>query len=259
MENQHMKPMQIWQTLLFTIVPAGLVYTAHWFVVPVISTRLHRPYLVAYLICWVTTEVLFFIASLWAYRTEGNFPKWGSFVRRYRLGRIRKGDIVWAVIVLALMLITNQALAFSAKWLASIPAFSPHPSFPPELTPNALATIIPGMFMGMSLKGAWWVVVVYVFGWIFNILGEEIWYRGFMLPRQELTHASLGWLVNGLSFWFLHVVWKWNLIALLPGALILSYVSQRQKTTWIGIIAHGVLNFTPIIAITLGVLGWGAA
>ena len=47
------------------------------------------------------------------------------------------------------------------------------------------------MFMGMPLKGAWWLVVFYTIGWILNILGEELWYRGFMLPRQELAHMSI--------------------------------------------------------------------
>ena len=98
------------------------------------------------------------------------------------------------------MVITNQALAYTAQWLASIPVFSPHPSYPPELTPKALTDIVPGMFMGMPLKGAWWIVIVYVIGWIFNILGEELWYRGFMLPRQELASPRFGWLVNGLCF-----------------------------------------------------------
>ncbi len=103
------------------------------------------------------------------------------------------------------------------------------------------------------------LVLVYLIGWVLNVLGEELWHRGFMLPRQELVHPRLAWLVNGLSFWILHFVWKWNLIAMLPGTLILSYVSQRQKTTWVGLIAHGALNFAPLIAITAGVLGWGAS
>ena len=259
MRSQSMKPLQIGQTLLFTLVPAILVYFAHWIIAPAISAGLHQPYLIAYLICWGTTEVCFLVAALVAYRAEGNVLQWESFIERYRLGRLHKGDIVWSVIALVLMLVTNQALVFSARWLASTTFFSPHPSFPLELTPIGLSDIVPGVFMGMPLKGAWWVVIVYVIGWVFNILGEELWYRGFMLPRQELAYVQLGWLVNGLSFWVLHIVWKWNLIALLPGALILSYVAQRRKTTWVGIIVHGVLNFTPIIAITAGVLGWWAA
>jgi membrane protease YdiL (CAAX protease family) len=257
MNDQHMKRMRIWQSLLFSVAPAALIYLAIWVVAPAITAGFGQPFLVAYLICWGTTEVCFFVAALVAYRAEGNPLHWRSFVERYRLGRPRKSDILWSIVALALMLITNLGLAFTAQWLASIPAFSPHKAFPPELVPNALAHLVPGVFMGMPIKGAWWVLVVYLVGWVFNILGEEWWYRGFMLPRQELAHGRLGWLVNGLSFWILHIVWKWNLVALLPGSLVLSYVAQTRKTTWVGIIAHGVLNFTPIVAITAGVMGWG--
>lgn len=255
MSKPFLKPLQIRQTLLFALAPAMIVYAAMWVVAPAISAALHQPFLVGYLICWGTTEFGFLVAALLAYRTEGNPPELSSFVERFRLRRPGKSVVVWAVVTLVLMLITNQALAFTAPWLASFSPFSPHSAFPPELTPNALANIVPGVFMDMPLKGAWWVVVVYLFSWGFNILGEELWYRGFLLPRQEVAHPPPGWLVNGLSFWILHVVWKWNLIALLPGSLILSYVSERQKTTWVGIIAHGVLNFTPLIVITAGVLG----
>jgi len=155
------------------------------------------------------------------------------------------------------MLITYLGLAFTARWLASIPAFSPHPAFPPELAPDGQANLVPGVFMGMRIGGAWWVLVAYLTGWVLNILGEEMWYRGFMLPRQELMHGRFGWLVNGLSFYFLHVVWKWNLIAILPGSLFLAYVAQRRRSTWVGLIAHGALNFTPVVAIAAGVIGWG--
>ncbi len=249
--------MRVWQTLLFAVVPAVVVYSAHWFVAPALSARLHQPYLVTYLICWGTTEVGFFAAALIAYRAEGNPARWSAFVERYRLRRPGGGDLLWALGTLAAMGLSAAALGFSARWLGSLPAFAPHPVFPRELTPEALSGLVPGAFMGMGLKGAWWVLGVYALGWAFNILGEELWYRGFLLPRQEQSHARLAWLVNGLCFWVLHVVWKWNLIALLPGSLVLSYVAQRRRTTWVGLLAHGVLNVTPLVAIAAGVLGAG--
>gem|GEM_PF-2187334 len=40
------------------------------------------------------------------------------------------------------------------------------------------------------------MLAVCAVGWLCNILGEEFWYLGFMLPRQELTHGRLAWLVK---------------------------------------------------------------
>jgi membrane protease YdiL (CAAX protease family) len=255
MNDYDTKPMRIWQSLLFTAVPAALIYVAIWVVAPAITSGLSQPFLVGYLICFGATEVGFFAAALVAYRAEGNPPNWRAFTQRYRLGRPCRGDIVWAIATLAVMLITYLGLGFTAQWLASIPAFSPHPVFPPELRPDAQANLVIGVFMGMHIKGAWWVLVAYVIAWLFNVFGEEMWYRGFMLPRQELAHGRLGWLVNGLSFTLLHIVWKWNLLALLPGSLFLAYAAQHRRSTWIGIVAHGALNFTPIVVIAAGVIG----
>ncbi|HSB91454.1 MAG TPA: CPBP family glutamic-type intramembrane protease, partial [Anaerolineales bacterium] len=56
-----------------------------------------------------------------------------------------------------------------------------------------------------------------------------------------------------------HIMWKWNLIALLPGSLFLSYATQRRRNTWTAILAHGFLNLTTAVAIAAGVAGIGAA
>ena len=41
--------------------------------------------------------------------------------------------------------------------------------------------------MGILLKGKWWIVLGYLGGLFFNIFGEEFWWRGYILPRQELV------------------------------------------------------------------------
>lgn len=171
MGDTNIRPMRLWQSVLFTAAPAALIYFAIWVLAPAISTNLNQPLLVAYLICWGGTEMGFFAASLVAYRFEGNSPHWTAFIHRYRLGRPSKGDVAWTVAALAGMLISYLGLAFTARWLASIPAFSPHPAFPPELGPDAQANLVPGVFMDMSIQGAWWVLVAYLAGWVLNILG----------------------------------------------------------------------------------------
>jgi membrane protease YdiL (CAAX protease family) len=46
----------------------------------------------------------------------------------------------------------------------------------------------PKDFMGMPLRGAWWILIYYaVLILVCNIGGEELWWRGYVLPRQELA------------------------------------------------------------------------
>jgi hypothetical protein len=59
----------------------------------------------------------------------------------------------------------------------------------------------PADFMGIQLAGAWWVVLYYIV-WlvVLNIFGEELWWRGYVLPRQELFFGRATWIVHGI-FW----------------------------------------------------------
>ena len=56
----------------------------------------------------------------------------------------------------------------------------------------------PKDFMGIPLHGAWWIVVYYA-GVILvcNIGGEELWWRGYVLPRQELAFGRSAWVIHG--------------------------------------------------------------
>ena len=109
--------------------------------------------------------------------------------------------------------------------------------------------------MGMPLKGNWWIVVVYFIGWFFNIVGEEFWFRGYILPRQELAFGKNAWVVNALMFTLTHIYQPWILIAILPSILLLVYVVQTHKNTWISIIQHGVVNIGVLILLVVGVVG----
>lgn len=110
-------------------------------------------------------------------------------------------------------------------------------------------------FMGFSLKGNWWIAPVYFSALLFNIFGEEFWWRGYIMPRQELVFGKWTWVVHGLLWAFFHIFWKWNLIILLPLCLTHSYIIYKRKNTWIGIITHLTFNSIPLIALIVGIIG----
>ena len=250
-----LKPMPLWESIILTLAPAILLYALFYYMMPDLMETFGYSFLVVYLIAWGGGEALIFIASLVVYKMEGNPSTRMAFASRYRLHKMGRKDWAWLAGLFVFSIITYFGLTFTAKWLGSIPGFAPPDFFPPELTPGAASKLIPGEFMGLPLKGMWWVLVVYFFGWLFNILGEEFWFRGYMLPRQELTHRKYAWIVQGVLFTLFHIFWKWNLIAILPGSLFMAYVVQRRQNTWISILSHGTMNFIPMIVILLGILG----
>ena len=107
----------------------------------------------------------------------------------------------------------------------------------------------------MTLKGQWWVAGVYLVGWVLNVLGEECFYRGWFLPRQEAAFGRWAWAVHGTVFALQHTLQAWNYLAIWPGALLMAYVVQRRRNTWIGIIQHGVMNLGLFLVVLRGVVG----
>lgn len=251
----NIKPLGILSTIVYWAVPAVILYVSHYILVPVFIQRTGQPYLVGYLIVYVTTMTLFFIAALTGYLMEGNPVDSTIFTKRYRLVSMNRQDWAWTFGVLFIMMISYFGLAFTSRWLAQWSFFAPHPVFPPEFGPGGAAARAPGTFMGMTITGLGWVALVFLFGWISNILGEEFWFRGYILPRQEKALGNNAWVANGLMFTLNHVWQPWNLLLILPGALFAAFVVQRRKNTWILIISHGLANATLLILITLNAFG----
>jgi membrane protease YdiL (CAAX protease family) len=104
-------------------------------------------------------------------------------------------------------------------------------------------------------KGRYWLLLVWFPYWILNILGEEFLWRGVMLPRQEIAFGKYAWLIHGFGWGLFHIAFGWQLlITLIPVIFIQSYVVQKTKNSWIGVIMHGGLNGPSFIAICFGLI-----
>lgn len=104
-------------------------------------------------------------------------------------------------------------------------------------------------------KGRYWLLLVWFPYWILNILGEEFLWRGVMLPRQEIAFGKYAWLIHGFGWGLFHIAFGWQLlVTLIPLIFIQSYVVQKTKNSWIGVIMHGGLNGPSFIAICFGLI-----
>ena len=88
---------------------------------------------------------------------------------------------------------------------------------------------------------------------VFNtVLGEELLFRGFLLPRMNGVFKRKDWLANGVLFAAYHLHFPWAI----PGTLAIdtfavAYPAKRYRSAWVGIAVHsaqsvflGVLIFT---------------
>jgi membrane protease YdiL (CAAX protease family) len=255
MKDNLIKQLGIKGSIIIFLIPASILYIAHYYFVPAFIQATSQPYFNAYLIAWFTTMLMFFIASIYAYYKEGNPLKIKEFADRNRLSKMSKQDWIWVFIIFVIQTGVYFGLSFTSNWLARIPVFSPHPVFAPEFGPMGASAHVPGELMGTPLFGKWWIIPVYFFGWVSNIFGEEFWFRGYLLPRQEISFGKFAWVVNGLMFGFNHIWQPWNLLMIVPSALFGAFIVQRRKNTWILLIPHGIMNVSLLLIIILNLIG----
>ena len=85
------------------------------------------------------------------------------------------------------------------------------------------------------------------------MLGEELLWRGYLLPRMNRAFGRGDWAANGALFaaYHLHVPWLMP-ITLLVDTFALSYPSKRYQSAWIGIAVHSTQSvFFAVILLTL--------
>jgi membrane protease YdiL (CAAX protease family) len=89
------------------------------------------------------------------------------------------------------------------------------------------------------LAGSWGWFAVLVVLWVFNtVLGEELFFRGYLLPRMAGTFGRWDWLANGVLFAGYHLHVWWGIPRILLDALTLALPSRYSRSALIGIAVH---------------------
>ncbi|QNL48747.1 CPBP family intramembrane metalloprotease [Olivibacter sp. SDN3] len=157
-----------------------------------------------------------------------------SIYRRLWLKPSRVSDVLIGLVIGLIGLATYKELQGVTGWLLSIWPFG-LPSWQYQIFGD-------GMFFGIPVEQNSWLIAVFLIIYLANVIGEEVWWRGYILPRQVKGIGRNAWVANGLLWALFHMFQPWDIISLIPIALGISFMSQYRKSAWIGIVAHGVLN-----------------
>jgi hypothetical protein len=210
--------------------------------------RLGRPSLSAWL--WTVALSIFMYGGRWAGLIAFAAAVSGVFVEAHG----SRGRAWRWVIALAAFLILSQLLWYFGPRLQTIPL---HPR--PECVAELLSHFGPDDFMGIPLAGRWWLAVYYAAVLLFgNVAGEELWWRGYVLPRQELAHGAAAWLVHGALWAAFHLFFQWSLwdlVRMVPTCCALAFVAQHCRNTWPGVVGHTFGNSGLLIQIVRGAFG----
>jgi uncharacterized protein len=103
------------------------------------------------------------------------------------------------------------------------------------------------------MSGAWgWfglIVVMFLFN---TVLGEELLFRGLLLPRMQAVFGRRDWVANGVLFTIYHWHMPWLMpLTFVDGIFFNAYPTRRFQSAWMGIIVHSgqSLVFTGLLLV----------
>ena len=101
------------------------------------------------------------------------------------------------------------------------------------------------------LPWAWFVLLVAEFA-LNTVLGEELLFRGLLLPRMRGAFGRWDWAANGVLFALYHLHVPWVIPQTLAvDTFAVAYASRRTRSALMGILAHSAQS----IYFTILVLG----
>jgi membrane protease YdiL (CAAX protease family) len=89
------------------------------------------------------------------------------------------------------------------------------------------------------LRGNWPLFALIVVMMVFNtVLGEELIFRGLLLPRMRGAFGRADWVVNGVLMGVYHLHQPWSIPSSVVAGLLMAYPTKRFRSAWMGIIVH---------------------
>jgi membrane protease YdiL (CAAX protease family) len=89
------------------------------------------------------------------------------------------------------------------------------------------------------LRGDWGIFAIIAVMFLFNtVLGEELLFRGLLLPRMRAAFGRADWVANGALFGLYHLHQPWSIPSSIIAGLLMAYPTRRFRSAWFGIIVH---------------------
>lgn len=256
MIKQKLKSISFIKTIILFGCPGIVSVIGFYYITPPLLKSGYPLSILFPLFLWIGVLPLFPIAVLLYKNEKKNNPSL-KFKERFRLQPIKKKDILWIIFgVLFIFIFDFVIMEKIGNRMASIPFLAPPDYFPPLFNPLKEIELPIKQLIGIELEGNWLFLFSTILLHTYMMFSEEIMWRGYILPRQEVKLGKWAWLVNGILWAYLvHAVMKWSFISFLPSMLITPFIAQKTKNTWVSLLIHGIPNTILWVIILIGVLG----
>lgn len=239
---------------------ASILWFGFWSLVIGISYHIVLPRLdevsgfAGFIITTTIPLACMFFTAIFIYPLENRSFK--GFKNRYRITRINAKDVLWGIGIsligmMAMGILSNVTVKLITEGIIKVPN-----NLPLLMDPNpVLNRANLSRFVGGDISGDWSIIFAYAIMLFFNIFGEELLWRGYILPRQEKAFGNKAWIIHGILWTLFHSFKWWDMLGMLPICLLTGYIAQKRKSIWPGVIAHSITNSMGLFLFIAAVLG----
>lgn len=220
-------------------VPMGIL---GWFVAPMLAAEPGKRGLERLVVLTVGLVWQFVLVLALIYREAGNL-RWATFQERLWLnaprssktGQAQRKLWLWVIPLVLLTAIYQLGISGIIKdfWTFVFPFFAEPSGF-------ALDSLFETPEGKAQMVGAWGVLLLFVVNALFNtVIGEELLFRGVLLPRMNGLFGKWDWVANGVLFGLYHLHQPWSILSsAVSGCLFFAFPTRRFGSSWLGVIAH---------------------
>ena len=244
MDTSKPASLSLWGSAVLFGGPTVLMWLATRHAIPLLQERLAGPSILCWFIAGGAVFVCLFLGAFVGFWCEKRRITLSGFAQRFRLGRMNLADVLWSLGTLVACGLISAAIVSAWTLAANVSSFLPKPEFSPHF-----------LHVEPLTEETLWVLLAWLPLFFFNIAGEELWWRGYMLPRQEKSHGKAAWIIHGLGLGFFHLPLGLHLTIIASPVLFgLPFVVQRRGNLWTGFLVHGIFNAMGFLLVAFGVL-----
>jgi len=220
-------------------IPMGLL---GWVIAPAMAQDPNKPGFERLAILAVGLVWQFVLVMILLYQETGSLRwsilkerLWLNAPRSPKTGEVRK-LFLWWLIPLVLLKAGHEIMlsgVVDKLWISLFPFLAEPAGF-------SMGAALSSPEWKAKMVGAWGILILFIFQAIFNtIIGEELLFRGLLLPRMSGVFGKWDWVMNGLLFGLYHLHQPWGMLnSAIEGIFLLALPSRTYRSVWFGIVVH---------------------
>lgn len=232
--------MSFWRSLWFFGLPSAFFAFMFWKVIPLLDMMLGNPLFITFLFGFGFPCLVLLFLSMRFYRKESASPERITLRQRFRLEPLSGKAWLWTLGLGILVVGSYRVLEPTSSWMQ-------------QYLPSAPKTWVlmqePDPLYFMGVRFSWLVAAGFLALSILRAFSVEFWWRGYVLPRQEISFGNRAWIIHGILYALFFLFMPWEIIRLFPACIAIPFVAQKLKNTWPGIIAQLAADLPVLLGI----------